>query len=502
MNKHDIQNLIFEKNPAESNQYKRLGDIECAKLHADILAPVCRYNTTLKSYMYYDGIVWRRDEDNKYVEGKTKLFAKGFWYYSADKEKFVREVADRMMNYNNRVRLIKDSAEVYHFSNEDADSRGELLNTQNCEINLETFEVVPNDASHLHTKVINARFDADAKCELWEQTLLEIFEGDADRVRLIQQIFGLCLTAEVCDEKFFIFYGLTTRNGKSTILDTFRFMLGSYAWNIQPESLERKKKDSRQASGDIAILRGMRLVQCTEPDKGMILDVELIKQITGGEVITARHLHEREIEFYPVLKLIINTNHLPQVYDSSLFDSDRVIVIPFERHFKASERDKNLKRKLKNQKELSGLLNWCLEGLKDYRENGLVIPESVANATQEYSERDNKLKSFCKDSSEYFMKAFYSECVSTLPISEVYLEYKEWCEDCNLGVDSKKAFIQMIKKDKLFEKNGRYRGQSFYNGINLSKLIQYAELYEDEPEDEAVAGTGFEEHGDELSFPF
>ena len=94
-------------------------------------------------------------------------------------------------------------------------------------------------------------------------------------------------------EEFYIFYGSTTRNGKTTLLGTVQYLLGDYACSIKPESLaQAKDANGRTASGDIARLYGIRFLHCTEPPKRMKLNVELIKCLTGGDVITARHLYE------------------------------------------------------------------------------------------------------------------------------------------------------------------------------------------------------------------
>jgi putative DNA primase/helicase len=129
----------------------------------------------------------------------------------------------------------------------------------------------------------------------------------------------------------------------------------------------KQNKDSRQASGDIARLNGCRFLNASEPPKRMIFDVALLKTLLGRDTITARHLHEREFEFVPIFKLVINTNFLPLITDDYMFSSGRINVITFDRHFEPHEQDRILKTRLREPENISGLFNWCLVGLRLFK---------------------------------------------------------------------------------------------------------------------------------------
>ena len=157
----------------------------------------------------------------------------------------------------------------------------------------------------------------------------------------------------------------------------------------------------------------------SEPDKQMVLSTALVKTLTGNDTMSARFLNENSFEFKPQFKLFINTNHLPKATDVTVFSSGRVKVLPFNRYFERSEQDKTLKKRL--EKELSGVLNWCLEGLRLMRETGFEPPQSVLAATVQYQHDSDKLTRFV-------------EGMLTLdPDGEVrtedgYREYRDWCQ--------------------------------------------------------------------------
>lgn len=74
--------------------------------------------------------------------------------------------------------------------------------------------------------------------------------------------------------------------------------------------------------------------------------------------------------------------------------SDRVNVVTFDRHFGDDERDLGLKDRLKSQENISGLFNWCLEGLRLYKSEGLKPPNAVIVATSEYKNSSDRLAMF------------------------------------------------------------------------------------------------------------
>ena len=225
--------------------------------------------------------------------------------------------------------------------------------------------------------------------ELWERTIRNVMQGDQDLSCYLQKALGYGLTGDTSEECFFLLYGPTTRNGKGTVMETYMKMLGEYGKAARPETIAlRQNYNASGPSEDIAKLAGARAVNISEPDKQMVLSAALVKTLTGNDTMSARFLNENSFEFKPQFKLLINTNHLPKANDVTIFSSSRVKVLPFNRHFEPKEQDKTLKKRL--EKELSGVLNWCLEGLWLMRETGFEPPQSVLNATAQLPARQRQ----------------------------------------------------------------------------------------------------------------
>lgn len=135
--------------------------------------------------------------------------------------------------------------------------------------------------------------------------------------------------------------------------------------------------------------------------------------------------------------------------------SNRVKVVPFERHFTEKEQNKHLKEQL--QQEIDGILNWCIKGLQLYRKEGLEPPVAVQNATHEYSEDSDKVGKFI------------SECLvksdQNLAAKDVYEKYSRWCTDCGLGVDGRTSFYEELKTKNLLSKTATVTGKTVKNVI-------------------------------------
>jgi putative DNA primase/helicase len=242
-------------------------------------------------------------------------------------------------------------------------------------------------------------------------------------------------------------------------------MFGDYAMNTQPQTLAiRQNKDTRQASGDIARLNGCRFLNASEPPKNMNFDCALLKTLIGNDKITARNLYEREFEFFPHFKLFVNTNYLPVITDTTLFYSGRINVLTFDRHFEEWEQDKSLKSKLKTPENISGIFNWCLEGLKKFRKSGAIPPPKVKKSTQDY----------CKKSDN--VGIYIDECLKksnkSISAKDVYQHFLCWCSDNGYNALSKTNFYDELKNRGMFSASGTINGQTTRNVIKGYEIIE------------------------------
>ncbi len=461
LNQIQIDNILDSIKPDEAPQTKNGDDISSGRLFAEVFGNVVRYNKTAKSFFYYDGKVWKIDDEGLISYHLTKLLQKGLFRYigrkGTDVQKYYTKYVEGLSSRAKRETMLKEARDFNFVDSSMWDARGELFNCQNGVYNLNTHDFLPHNPDYLLTKISNVVYKPDAKSEDWEKFIGEVTELK-DKERYLQIKFGYGITSDTSEESFDIIFGSSTRNGKSTVLETISYTLGSYAQNVNPETLAQKPRDSRSPSEDVARLNGCRFLVCPEPPKRMVFDVARVKTFIGRDTLTARNLYEKSFEFVPCFKLFMNTNYLPVVTDDTLFSSGRVRVITFDRHFKENEQDKTLKDRLKTPENISGIFNWILEGLKIFQREGITVPQCIKDATKEYRESQDKINQFITDTLE-------EKTDGVLMIKDLYPRYFDWCHNNGYGVESKKTFIEDLKSKGIWKKTGTVRGRTEYNVI-------------------------------------
>lgn len=174
-------------------------------------------------------------------------------------------------------------------------------------------------------------------------------------------------------------------------------------------------------------------------------------------MLTARNLYQAPFEFRPSFKMMINTNSLPTVTDSTLFTSNRVRIITFDRHFTPEEQNPNLKKELIQEENMSAILNWALEGLKLFRFTGERPPASVLTATEKFHTSSDKIV------------RFFAECMEKSDAntsgSDTYDCYSDWCTCTGYAVDSKGSFFTALRERGLMKQTGTVNGKTERNVI-------------------------------------
>ena len=153
-----------------------------------------------------------------------------------------------------------------------------------------------------------------------------------------------------------------------------------------------RARSGGQATPDIACLPGVRMLTTSEPKKGATLDEGLIKLFSGGDVIRARHLNKDYFSFIPQAKLTMQGNYRPRITGADEGIWNRLVLVPWGVYFPKEKRDPKLAEKLRA--EASGILNRLLDGLCDWLDRGLAIPDSVAAATADYRSDSDPLGRF------------------------------------------------------------------------------------------------------------
>lgn len=296
----------------------------------------------------------------------------------------------------------------------------------------------PHDRDDLITKLAPVSYDPDATAPLYDR-FLERVQPDPAMRRHLHAWAGVSLTASQLARLSF-WYG-TGRNGKSTLIDAWAHVMGEYSQTIPIESFLDQGRSRRggEASPDIAALPGVRCLRTSEPEKGSKLAESLVKLVTGGEPLRARHLNRDFFEFVPAFKLVMQGNYKPRIDGTDEGIWARILLVPWTVMIPEAERDADLPAKLKA--EAPGILNRLLDGLRDYLDHGLLPTEEVLAATAEYREDSDPIG------------RFLAECTSRRPPDEnvrvggreIYGVYIAWAKASGEKPASPKGFSRGLQ---------------------------------------------------------
>ncbi|MBO7691485.1 MAG: hypothetical protein J6T10_02485 [Methanobrevibacter sp.] len=387
-----------------------------------------KYSKNRKKWSFWDGKVWREDTTNEIRRLADECIArmkKQAQSFDGEKKQELLKWAKRTESNKQKTNMI---AETEHLRDiaidvDYFDTQPDLINVENGIVNLRNGELIPHNPDYHMSKIGFSSYAEECeKPRRWLQFLNEITDNNQELIDYLQKAVGYSLTASTREQCLFICYG-NGCNGKSTFMDVITTLLGTYALNMQAESI-MVKKHSAAVNTDIARLKGARFVTVAEPQEGMKLNESLIKQLTGGDKITARFLFAEEFEFKPEFKMWISTNHKPIISGTDNGIWRRIVLIPFTVKIPQDKIDRNLSYRLR--KELPQIMRWAVEGCIKWQQEGLTKqPDCIAQASAEYREEMDVLAKFIEDC------IVEGNSYDTIKASELYEVYCEWARSNN-----------------------------------------------------------------------
>lgn len=332
-----------------------------------------------------------------------------------------------------------------------------VLNAQNGTIDLRSGRLRDHDQADRITKVAKAELRDDHGCPRFLSFLGRIFDGNEELIGFVQRAIGYSLTGSTGEQCFFLLWGQTGSNGKSTLLETIRYIAGDYACNSSPDVL-MAQRGGRGPENDVARLRGARLVTASESGETRRLDEERVKRLTGGDTYTARFLHREYFEFRPQFKLWLAANNRPEIRGTDNAIWRRVRLIPFTVTIPPEEADPELPAKL--QAEAAGILRWAIEGCLAWQDGGLRPPVEVTDATAEYRSEQDAMGRFidekCTVMSHLRVKA-----------GVLYERYVQWCQRSGEAPVTKRSMGMKLKEDERFQQD-KSQGARWWIGLGVN----------------------------------
>lgn len=346
-------------------------------------------------------------------------------------------------------------------SSEVFDRDPDLLVARNGTVDLRTGGLRASDPDDLCSHLAEVDFDLEATHERWAAHVAFLCAGDEELQRYLARAAGYSLTGGVGARKFFFLEGKGS-NGKNAFIEPLMMMMGSYAQTASP-SLLTGTEDQHPAV--LADLLGARLVFVDETKKDRPLNTERIKALTGSRLIKAAFKHKNFFDFEARFKLWIAGNGRPKMNDES--DGvwkrlNRVVC----RGVVDPARQVDRYGDVLYAEESSGILNWALAGLADWRTRGLATPRSVELAVEEYRHDENYVQQFAEEFVEVT-----GDQTHRVTVNELYTRYQFWCGDMGLrGADVKNRvhFSRALGAlDELGEEHGVRREEWKADGVKV-----------------------------------
>lgn len=407
-------------------------------------------------WLRYNGVYYEPLDDKELKADITNYFT-GTDLRSRVNKSFVLGVIDHIA----AKCLIPSSISLPAFKAEGAwHSEPETVTLQNGLINITSVHIalIPRLQQHAPGCVSRCAlpydYKPDATCPAWQTFLEEILPDEASR-RLLQQIFGYCLTFDLRYQKFFMFEG-TGGNGKSVVTSILRRLVGIHNVSSLPLSRFNDKHGLVSTFGKLVNITG----ELREKDK---FAEDLLKQATGGDPMTFEPKYKEAFSAPFTAKIILCTNERPAFTDRSNGVWRRLIVLPFPISIPPDKQDPDLEERL--AAELPGVLNWAVQGAIALHKAGqFEEPQASKEALSSFKEQANPAL------------GFFNECCRLDPKASIgtrtlYRRYKEDMQDRGYKHMNEGNFTKEVLSLRGVEKGRTLQGGSYvhiYRGISLA----------------------------------
>ena len=291
-----------------------------------------------------------------------------------------------------------------------------LLGVANGVLDLQTIRLLQPSSSLLVTKRCPVPYDLGATAPIFIAFINRITLSKPEIAKFLQRLTGYILTGDVSEQCFMFLYGLG-QNGKTTFSELLYWLMGNYATVLPTGTLMIGKRSPGACSPDLMMLKGRRLALASELEENGKFAEASLKAMTGGDTLMARDPFCLPTTWTPTHKLVIVGNHRPIISGGDHGIWRRVRLIPFVEIISDAERDTNLLSKL--HREGPGVLNWALEGLRNWKQQGLNPPPEVKAAVATYQADMDILGQWMDDHVEI------KPGVKT-PTNDLYRAYSNW----------------------------------------------------------------------------
>lgn len=442
-----------------------------------------RYVHAVEEWMIWDGQRWTRDDMGRHFLASRKLltgmldYARKVAATGDDAGKNMVKKAERLATLtrvNSLVNVAKRD-ECITASPKDFNRHKNLVTVENGTLDLDTGKLTDFDPTLMLTKKINAVYTPGATGER-TTAFLESVQPDPAMRSYMQRLAGYTLLGNADERVLPIVWG-KSGSGKSAFLEMLYYVLGDFAAVADPTTLMPQPDNYQGPSEKLHSLMGNRFVKMSELPENAALNQALVKNITGSDTQKTRPLYGHPVEWQVEYTVWMATNNLPRITSTDDAIWKRVKPIHFPNVFVNGDgsvlnpADKDLGRQLARD-EAPFILNWLLEGIREYRKHGLGEPEAVKDGVGEYRDSMDTTRQFMAQAQETGQIAV-EEGVS-IPARDLYKIYLAWAADSQVKFPVSINTFKARMLDSDYEQV-RGSGGMFWKGIRVAGFIGAAQ---------------------------
>jgi putative DNA primase/helicase len=335
------------------------------------------------------------------------------------------------------------------------------LNTPAGVVDLRTGVMRPADPTALHTRSTRSSPDGGADASMWLMFLSQTFGNNAEMVGYLQRLVGYSAVGHVGAHVLPFAHG-SGGNGKGVFLEALTGVLGDYATTAPVGFLMAQAHSGHET--EIARLAGARMVLCSEVNEGDRFDEAKVKQLTGGDTLTARFMRQDHFSFRPTHHLWLMGNHRPQVRSGGRAFWRRLRLIPFLHEVPKDRIIEDLQGVFVADHG-AALMAWIVAGAVAFAAGGLDEPASVRAATDEYENDQDTVARFVEDCCHVAVGGAVDHVrTRTSVIREAY---ERWCSGEGETPVSSKALSLALRSRFGVDLAKGGKGVRFYAGVAL-----------------------------------
>lgn len=360
-------------------------------------------------WMLFNGIIWSRDESRYYYELARLVCRAAAADVGEDKETEAKRIASAKTR--NAVVTLAQADRSMVVPVDEWDAAPMLLNTPTGIVDLQTGQIRERHLEFL-TQAVAIAPDFDSECPRWMRFMDQVFLGDKDMIEFMQRSMGYWLSGSVREQVIHFLFGQGS-NGKSVLSDFVKWIVGGYGVKLSATALMQSRGERHPT--ELAQLRGKRLALSSELGESDYFNEALLKELTGDATLSARFMRGDFFEFPQTQKHLIVGNFKPRLRGGDPAIARRMLLVPFTATFMGADKDMGLLDKLKA--EGPAILAWMIQGAVKWHADGLAIPCSVRDASDEYMAEHDDLRQWIAESCVRDGKA---------KAKELYTNFSDW----------------------------------------------------------------------------